>query len=129
MEKDTVAFGPHLTLDLRGCDRTAITDLNVVFDFLQELPNRLGMTIIDPPKTMRYSGLVPEDWGVTGSVTIAESHCFFHSFPDRDGYVFIDVFSCKPFDVKKAVSYIMDVFSPTKVVRVNVVERGLDFPR
>lgn len=123
-----MTFGPHLMLDMRLCDRQAIQDLNVVFDFLSKLPGEVGMTVIDPPKVMKYSGLVPEDWGVTGSVILAESHCTFHSFVDQEGFVFIDIFSCKEFDVEKAAEFIQFYFRPEEL-RMKVVKRGLDFPR
>lgn len=122
------SFGPHLTLDMRGCDRWAIQDLNTVAGFLTKLPDILGMTIIDPPKVIKYSGLVPEDWGVTGVVTIAESHIAFHSFVEKEQYVFLDVFSCRSFDIPKAVEFIVNTFSPEHL-SWEITERGIDFPR
>jgi len=125
MNKD--AFGPHLTLDLIGCPKEILKDYNLHFDLLKNLPNMIGMTPITQPYVFPYSGLVPEDKGITGIVIIAESHLSIHSFEDK-GYTFIDMFSCKPFDVEKAERYIIELFQPERVER-NLIQRGKDFPR
>jgi S-adenosylmethionine decarboxylase len=125
MEKNI--FGPHLTLDLIGCEKELLQDYNLHFELLRELPEMIGMTPITQPYVFPYSGLVPEDRGITGIVIIAESHLSIHSFEDK-GYTFVDMFSCKPFDVEKAENYIINLFKPKKVER-NLVERGREFPR
>lgn len=122
------AFGPHLTLDLSGCAREKLTSLKLVYDILDELPSTMGMTKLIPPFCMEYKeGKVPEDWGVTGFVVIAESHISIHTFPEKN-YVFIDMFSCKTFDVERAMKYLREIFKPQKAT-INLVHRGLDFPR
>lgn len=121
------SFGPHLTLDLKGCPKEVLKNYNLHFDLLKNLPEMIGMTPITQPYVFPYSGLVPEDKGITGVVIIAESHLSIHSFEDK-GYSFIDMFSCKAFDVEKAVEYILDTFKPESYER-NLVQRGKDFPR
>ena len=85
------------------------------------------MTPIIQPYVFPYSGLVPEDRGITGIVIIAESHLSIHSFQEKN-YTFIDIFSCKDFDVYKAIEYTLELFKPTSFTK-NIVERGIDFPR
>ena len=85
-------FGPHLTIDGKKCDKEKLSDLTIVFKALDELPAIIGMTKIMPPYSILYKGVVPEDWGVSGFVMIAESHISIHTFPEKN-YVFIDVFS------------------------------------
>ena len=122
------AFGPHLTLDLSGCAREKLTSLKLVYAVLDDLPTHMGMTKLIPPYAMEYKeGKVPTDWGVTGFVVIAESHISIHTFPEK-GYVFIDLFSCKPFEIERAIKYLRDIFQPQKCA-MNLVSRGLDFPR
>lgn len=124
---ETMGFGPHLMLDCKKCDLEKISDVGYVFDVLNTLPDKIGMTKITQPYVFPYSGLVPEDKGVTGIVVIAESHLSFHSFVEKD-YFFFDLFSCKPFDVDAARDYIIEAFG-VQEVDVHYVERGLDFPR
>jgi len=120
-------FGPHLMLDCKGCDYEKINDVQTVFDFLYNLPDRIGMTKITQPHVFPYSGLVPEDRGVTGVVIIAESHLTFHSFVAKD-YFFFDLFSCKPFDTDLVTQYVVDFFGVREYERHEKL-RGRDFPR
>jgi S-adenosylmethionine decarboxylase len=85
------------------------------------------MTPITQPYVFPYSGLVPEDKGITGIVIIAESHISVHSFEDK-GYCFIDIFSCKDFDVERAIEITKNLFKPEDC-EINIVARGKDFPR
>ncbi len=124
---EMTAFGPHLMLDCRGCNKDKISDVAYVFDVLNTLPERIGMTKITQPYVFPYSGLVPEDKGITGIVIIAESHLSFHSFVEKD-YFFFDLFSCKPLDVEAAKQFILEAFE-VKHAEMHYVERGHDFPR
>lgn len=120
-------FGPHLMLDLKMCDKEKLADYELVFNILNELPEKIGMTKITQPYVFPYSGLVPEDKGITGTVIIAESHISIHTFQEKD-YCFVDVFSCKDFDVEFAAKYIIEAFGSKKYDKF-VVMRGKDFVR
>jgi S-adenosylmethionine decarboxylase len=120
-------FGPHVTIDLIGCPKEILSDYELHFNYLKMLPSLIDMTPITQPYVFPYSGLVPEDRGITGIVIIAESHLSIHSFEEK-GYSFIDIFSCKGFDVEKAIEITLNTFKPTSH-EVNMVERGKDFPR
>lgn len=114
-------------LDGTGCNRAKLEDMSLVSTVLDKLPDAIGMTKIMPPYVFRYSGLVPEDWGVSGIVLIAESHISIHTFPEK-GFISVDVFSCKDFDIDQAVSYLVDAFGIENVEQ-NLVHRGREFPR
>ena len=120
-------FGPHMTLDLVGCDVAKLKSLQLHFDLLNDIPHLIGMTPITAPYVFPYSGLIPEDSGITGIAIIAESHISVHSF-DKKEYCFIDIFSCKPFNTETALNHIINVFEP-KSYTFNVIERGHNFPR
>jgi S-adenosylmethionine decarboxylase len=120
-------FGPHITLDLKGCPKETLSNYNLHFDYLKNLPELIHMTPITQPYVFPYSGLVPEDKGITGIVIIAESHISVHSFEEK-GYCFIDIFSCKDMDVERAIEITLDIFKPESY-EVNIVKRGKDFPR
>jgi S-adenosylmethionine decarboxylase len=122
-----MSFGPHITLDLSGCNIDKLKNLQLHFDLLHTLPEIIGMTKITQPYVFPYSGLVPEDKGITGIVIIAESHISIHSFEEKQ-YCFVDIFSCRSFDTQKAIDTVLHTFEPTSHT-VHIVERGLDFPR
>ncbi len=121
------SFGPHLMLDCRQCDKDKINDLEYVFNFLNTLPERVGMHKITQPYVFPYSGLIPEDKGITGIVIIAESHITFHSFTEKD-YFFFDIFSCKNFDTQAVVEAVIEAFGVKDYER-HECERGRYYPR
>ncbi len=121
------AFGSHLTLDGYGCSYERLTNLDAIYRFLDTCPDLIEMTKIMPPYVFKYHGKVPEGWGVSGFVLIAESHISVHTFPER-GYLSIDIFSCKNFDYQQAVDYATEMFGITRH-EVNLLDRGLEFPR
>jgi S-adenosylmethionine decarboxylase len=114
-------------LDLTECNTDRLKDYDLVFNILSDLPERIGMTKITQPYVFPYSGLVPEDKGITGTVIIAESHISIHTFQEKD-YCFVDVFSCKDFDVDYATDYIVDAFESKRFEKY-VVYRGKEFVR
>jgi len=50
-----------------------------------------------------------------------------HTYPAKR-FVFMDIFSCKPFDTVLARDYIINYFKSRRPV-AHLKERGLDFPR
>lgn len=120
-------FGPHIMVDAMGVPEELASDLELVYSFMDKLPELMGMTKIMPPYCFRYAGLVPDDLGVSCVVLIAESHLTFHSF-QKKGAIFFDAFSCKPFDTDLVLAEIQRVFKPTKMEHW-LEKRGLDFPR
>ena len=121
------AFGPHITIDLKGCPKEVLSNYDLHFEYLKKLPELIQMTPITQPYVFPYSGLVPSDKGITGIVIIAESHLSIHSFEEK-GYSFIDIFSCKDFDTERAIQITLEMFKPESY-EINTVKRGLDFPR
>ena len=116
----------HLTIDGFGGDRERLGSEALVSSLLDRLPGEIGMTKISEPFVFLYSGIKPEDWGVTCFVIIAESHISVHTFPDR-GYVWVDVFSCKEFEAPDALDRIVDAFGLTSGTE-HILERGLEYP-
>ena len=96
-------------LDCRQCDVAKISDPTRIYDFLNGLPDRIGMTRIAPPYVFPYAGNDPTLVGITGMVLIAESHISIHSFTERS-YAFLDCFSCKPFDPEPVVQWTIETF-------------------
>jgi S-adenosylmethionine decarboxylase len=120
-------FGPHLMIEASGCKFDRLTDIRLLTNLLDNLPETMNMTKVMPPYVFEYKGLIPEDWGLSGIVIIAESHLAIHTFPDK-GFVTVDIFSCKDFDVKTAVDAIIDAFQP-ETWDEQLIMRGREFPK
>lgn len=115
----------HLVVDGYGGDAETLKDTGLIYEFLDNLPDRIGMTKMIPPQVYTYHGARPHDWGVSGFVLIAESHISVHTFPDRE-HVNIDVFSCKSFDADLCVGMAESAFGLTDTT-TNILERGLEY--
>lgn len=124
--KPEFGFGVHLMMDGYGCDRVSLEDMSLIYNFLDDYPAAMNMTKIMPPYVFRYHGSVPEDWGISGFVLIAESHISIHTFPEKR-YLSLDMFSCKPFDTQQAAVTIKDYFNIQKY-EMKVLDRGQEFP-
>ena len=129
-------YGPHLTIDAYGCDPEKLSDLSLVYRWLKDLPGKLEMDILFPPYCHDYVNVNPLESGVTGIVGLTTSHASIHTYPymrcEDDpktiGIAFVDVFSCRPFDVQFVVADFKATFGGTDI-RVRVVERGDRFPQ
>ena len=124
------AFGPHLIIDGHEADCALLGQMGHVYDFLKNLPDEIDMTKIMPPYVFKFHPQPPhppEDAGISGFVIIAESHISIHTYPER-GFLFIDIFSCKPFDFEKATAKAVSHFK-IKRPEVHKLDRGMDFPK
>ncbi|HIE59551.1 MAG TPA: adenosylmethionine decarboxylase [Persephonella sp.] len=123
-----IGFGPHLMVDGYNASYEKLASVEAITNFLDMLPAQIEMTKIMPPYVFKYDGGdKPEDWGVSGFVIIAESHISIHTFPEKK-YFSIDIFSCKEFDIEKALNIIKEYFE-TEDLEVRTTERGSEFPR
>ncbi|MCX6005230.1 MAG: S-adenosylmethionine decarboxylase [Chloroflexi bacterium] len=114
----------HLIIDGYGKNKSILQDEKFIYEFLNSYPAKIGMTKISDPMVFRYSGLKPQDWGVTGLVFIAESHISLHTFVERN-FINIDVFSCKDFDADRIIADLKDKFELVKL-RSCLVRREWD---
>jgi S-adenosylmethionine decarboxylase len=125
-----MAFGMHLTIDGYDCDPKVLSRISEVTQFLEEISDEINMTRISEPQVLEYrppSGKPQNDWGVSGMVMIAESHIAIHTFPEQR-YFSLDIFSCKPFDIRQANNKAIGYFR-TGRIEVNVLHRGLKYRR
>jgi S-adenosylmethionine decarboxylase len=121
-------FGPHLTLDLSECNPEKLSDLSYIYDLLDELPDVIHMHKITAPYVFVYKPKEnPTEWGISGFVIIAESHISIHTFPDNKS-AFMDIFSCKQFDIHMAVNYITSRLEAQKSDK-RLSGRGKEYPR
>ncbi|HIJ11192.1 TPA: deoxyhypusine synthase [Candidatus Woesearchaeota archaeon] len=114
--------GSHLIVDAFECDAALLNNPDFITSFLQEFPDLIDMTPITEPTVKNHVAENPDDSGITGFIIIAESHISIHTYPDRQ-FASIDIFSCREFDVNKAVEIIKEKFTPGRVER-NVLHRG-----
>ncbi len=81
------ALGKHILLELKDCDREVLNDLAFLKSTLREAAEKCGATVLGET----FHTYSPQ--GVSGVVTIAESHLFIHTWPEF-GYAATDIFTC-----------------------------------
>ncbi len=81
------ALGKHLLLELKDCDPETLNNLELLKSIMLNAANECGA------KVLGESFHVFKPQGVSGVVTIAESHLFIHTWPEY-GYAAADIFTC-----------------------------------
>ena len=115
-------WGYHLMLDISGCNH-AITSREKIYNFNRDLVERIDMTAHGEP-IIEY--LLPGDpkQGYSLMQLITTSNICAH-FIEPDKTAYIDIFSCKPFDITVAQSVVQEHFGPKKM-RINYITRNAD---
>lgn len=121
-------FGPHLILDGYECNKHKISNMEFIYKFLDELPSKIDMRKIGRPDVDKiFDDEMKEDYGISGIVLIYESHIAIHTFPKKN-ILFLDIFSCKDFDIEFTKKYVTELFEIKKPI-FNLFNRGDEFPK
>ena len=97
----------HIIFDAFGIAKSLLNSEKFVFQLLMDMPGIVGMRVLSGPNVVRDYDKGHE--GVTGFAIIDFSHISVHTFVDTQE-AFVDIFSCKKFDYKKARSYLYKTF-------------------
>ncbi|GAB4151402.1 MAG: adenosylmethionine decarboxylase [Planctomycetota bacterium] len=119
-EDEKIVFGTHLVADFWGVSSDILDDPDHILQVLVDAARAADATVIDTC-VHHFS-----PYGVTATVTLAESHISFHSWPEHE-FCAIDVFVCGKADASRALRHVREMFKPTKVAMMDMV-RG-DLPR
>lgn len=100
--------GYHLLGTILHCDPKVINNYNMLYDFLLNFPEVIGMTRIpfkDNPRLESFPLLEscvndkdPNNYGHSGMVLLFQSHFSFHAWPEYDNSIDFDLFSCDVFE-------------------------------
>ena len=87
------------------------------------------MTKIAPPHVLSYPGKEDsfDKGGISAFVLIAESHITIHTFKEQK-HAFVDIFSCKEFDIDKAINILKEAFETNRYTK-RITMRGKEFPK
>jgi S-adenosylmethionine/arginine decarboxylase-like enzyme len=115
-------FGPHVLMEI--ADYRGPRSMDSVFQLMDSLPRRIGMTPIMRPYVVRETtgGRGPI---VSAMTMIAESHVSLHVL-ESESRAFFDIFSCSFFDYEPVMRTIRRDL-PGAVVREVLTTRGKDY--
>ena len=111
-------LGVHLLLDLENCDEKILNDLDLIKQTLIFAAQKSGDRIMGET----FHKFTPV--GVTGIVSIAESHISIHTWHEFN-YAAVDIFSCgEDFHLERCAKVISDNLKCEQVTK-REINRGL----
>ena len=107
----------HLLLDMANCNKNILDNLKLIRETMKFAAQQSGAQIMGET----FHKFTPV--GVTGIISIAESHVSIHTWPEFN-YAAVDIFSCgKNFDIEKCVRIIAEALECTDLNR-RKIKRG-----
>jgi len=119
---------PSLRLVGFRCSSVDLSNLETVYQFLKDIPERVGMKALGPPVVYHVTKDVHPDTGITGVTVITTSHITIHTFPlgqseeydvpeelqelTHTPFVAFELASCKKFLEENAITEFHRVFKP-----------------
>lgn len=112
------ALGTHLLLDLKDCNVERLNDLHFIKQAMIGAADEVGVTIVGES----FHKFDPV--GVTGIISITESHLCIHTWPEH-GYAAVDIFTCgsefKPREAAESIIRSLQCANPD----ITEIKRGL----
>ena len=115
-------WGQHLVLDFNGCPKELLEDKENILNWSKELVHAIDMVAYGAPVIEHFATHSHEAAGYTLLQMIETSNIAAH-FAENIGQVYIDVFSCKAFDVEAALGICKKYFKPTQA-NIHNMDRG-----
>ena len=106
-------WGQHLVLDFNGCPKELLADRGNILRWNKELVRAIEMVAYGDPVIEYFATHSHEAAGYTLLQMIETSNISAH-FAENIGQVYIDVFSCKAFDIEVALGVCKKYFNPTQ---------------
>jgi S-adenosylmethionine decarboxylase len=117
-------YGLHLMMRVsKVANRDALADGETITRFLVDLVDALGMNVLAGPLVTQEAG-EPQRAGYSGVIILYESHAAIHTYSHL-GEAFVDVFSCKPYDVEVVERMMQETFGEYEVVEQTMLGRGV----
>jgi len=114
--------GVHYIINACGCERN-LADTEAVRKMLLDLVRMAGMNKLSEPTVVFHNAKNKLNSGVTGIILLSESHISIHTYSER-GDIYMDMFSCRPFDVDIVKAYVTELFGMAEIDE-QVIRRGL----
>jgi S-adenosylmethionine/arginine decarboxylase-like enzyme len=100
-------WGYHLILDCSGCDHELITSAENITAFAKQLVKDIDMVAYGEPQVVNFGS--GNKQGYTLVQLIETSNICAH-FVEENDTMYLDIFSCKPFDPQKAIEVATNAF-------------------
>ena len=121
--KKTVSetYGKHLIIDAYGIKASKLKNYKSIKQLLNFLPVYMGMRPLTRAALHKVQSPGYPNWGLSGFVMLYESNISCHTWPE-EGYVSMDVYSCKDFKHQRVAKYLKNYWGAKKM-KLKVVMR------
>lgn len=106
-------WGYHLLLNCRSGNEN-IKNGEKITEFTKELVHEIDMKAYGDPQVVHFGKHDPKVSGYT-LVQLIETSAITGHFVDHNGDFYIDIFSCKGFDLNKATEVVVKYFNPENI--------------
>ena len=110
-------WGQSLSLDLSGCEHPLTNNPEKLREFSKEICKEIDMVPFGEPIVERFGKGKLEGWSMMQLIETSSITVHLDEFDDR---AFIDIFSCKKFDAKKALNFCKNFFGARKIRAKNL---------
>jgi len=110
---DKMYWGYHLILDCGRCIPSAIRNPTTIYNFSKKLVKRIDMVPFGEPQVQHFGS--GNKAGYTLVQLIETSNICAH-FVEETNDMYLDVFSCKPFDPEIVKSIVRESFTPEQMI-------------
>lgn len=112
-------WGYHAIMDAAGCNHNAITSYDNVYAFAKQLVKDIDMVAYGEPQIVNFGS--GDKAGFTLVQLIETSNICAHFVNELD-HMYLDVFSCKPFDERVVEDLVVKYFG-AKTIRRAFIKR------
>ena len=109
----TAYWGYHLILDCKSGNIDQVSSAENIKRFVQELVSQIDMVAYGDP-VVEHFATHDKDAAGYSLVQLIETSSITGHFVDQNGDCYIDIFSCKEFDIKTAQTVVDKYFSPSQ---------------
>lgn len=109
-----VYWGYHVMLDCRAGDLDRVRSGEVITEFAKDLVVQIDMKAVGEPIVEHFATHNPEAAGYSLLQLIETSNIAGH-FVDKNGDFYLDVFSCKPFEIETVKEVVAKHFNPENI--------------
>ena len=107
-------WGYHLILDCSECDTDSIKNRENLEQFVKTLVKRIDMKAFGKPALEHFATHDPLAAGYS-LVQLIETSSITGHFVDANGDAYLDIFSCKPFEIELAKEVVQEYLNPNRI--------------
>jgi S-adenosylmethionine decarboxylase len=118
--KNKKIFGQELILDLSGCNPRTVKSKKKILEYSNKICRLIKVKKYGQPIIERFALHLDHAAGYS-LIQLIESSLVSGHFSELWNRAYINIFSCKNFDDKKAAAFTKKFFNAKKIKRINLI--------